>query len=59
MPSPRTLAARIATAPGWVGDFVNHLARSDAQRHPNAALKLQLDVQTRVSSGLGTLARHG
>ncbi len=39
-------AARSVPAPAasWQTDFVNHLARSEAERNPNARMRIQLDV---------------
>jgi hypothetical protein len=34
----------------WQQDFVNHLARSEAQRNPNAALKLQVDLSPKLTA---------
>ncbi|MBL8470825.1 MAG: hypothetical protein JNM98_03430 [Rhodocyclaceae bacterium] len=34
-----------ATDSRWLGDFVNHLGRSEAQRNPNAALRVLLPVE--------------
>jgi hypothetical protein len=43
------IAARLA----WVTDFVNHLARSDdAQRNPNAALRLHAEIVPGLTKGL-------
>jgi hypothetical protein len=39
-----------AATPAWQGDFVNHLARSEAQRNPNASLKVQVDVAPKLGS---------
>jgi hypothetical protein len=39
-----------AATPAWQDDFVNHLARSEAQRNPNASLKVQVDVAPKLGS---------
>ena len=39
----------------WQGDFVNHLARNEAQRNPNASLKVQINVAPKVSPNLSSL----
>ena len=58
-PTASTTRSQASAAPrGWVGDFVNHLARSDAQRNPNAALRLHIDLPARVSPQLGALDRQ-
>jgi hypothetical protein len=36
----------------WLGDFVNHLARSEAQRNPNLGIRVQIDAASRVSPTL-------
>jgi hypothetical protein len=47
----------VGTAPAagktakWQDDFVNHLARSEAQRNPNAGLRVQVDVSPKLNSG--------
>jgi hypothetical protein len=37
-------------ASGWQQDFVSHLARSEAQRNPNAALKVQVDLAPKLGA---------
>jgi hypothetical protein len=34
----------------WQQDFVNHLARSEAQRNPNASLKLHVDLAPKLGA---------
>jgi hypothetical protein len=38
--------------PAWLGDFVNHLARGEAQRNPNLGIRVQVDAVSRVGSSL-------
>jgi hypothetical protein len=38
----------------WQQDFVSHLARSEAQRNPNAALKVQVELAPKLAA-----ASHG
>ena len=51
---PASAAAK-ARAPSWQSDFVNHLARDQAQRNPNAGLRVQVGVSPKLSAGLGSL----
>ncbi len=41
-----------AAAPGWQQDFVNHNGRTDVQRNPNAALKVQVELAPKLSGNL-------
>jgi len=42
-----------ATAqPAWVGDFVNHLARTNSERNPNLGIRVQVEAASKVSSTL-------
>ncbi len=41
--------------PTWLGDFINHLTQSEAQRNPNASLKLQVPVSSKVLPALNAL----
>ena len=52
--STRTVAAE-ASASKWVGDFINHLGKTEAQRNPNAALRLQVDAAPKVTPRLSVL----
>jgi hypothetical protein len=38
--------------PAWLGDFVNHLARSEAQRNPNLGIRVEVSAASRVSGSL-------
>jgi hypothetical protein len=49
--------ARADGGRGWVDDFVNHLAKSDAQRNPNSGLRLHLDVAPRLTKGVSAAER--
>jgi Ca2+-binding RTX toxin-like protein len=51
--SPAAVAS--AKAANWQEDFVNHLARSEAQRNPNAGLKVQVNVTPKLAATLGAL----
>jgi hypothetical protein len=51
--SPAAVAS--AKASNWQEDFVNHLARSEAQRNPNAGLKVQVNVTPKLAATLGAL----
>ncbi|MCB1943613.1 MAG: hypothetical protein KDI53_16485, partial [Candidatus Accumulibacter sp.] len=46
---------RPAARSDWLGDFVNHLARSEAKRNPNAALRVQVDASPRATPSLTTM----
>jgi len=39
----------------WLGDFVNHLGKSEAQRNPNSVIKVQVGAQTEVLPALSRL----
>ena len=63
-PPADTAVSRKATGPGvatpssaasWQRDFVNHLGRTEGQRNPNAALRLQIDLASRVSASLSKM----
>jgi hypothetical protein len=53
--TPQIVLPTPAKAPAWQSDFVNHLARSEAQRNPNASLRVQINVAPKVSANLSTL----
>ncbi len=38
--------------PAWLGDFVNHLARSEGQRNPNLGIRVEVSAASRVSGSL-------
>jgi matrixin len=44
--------APVTAQPAWVGDFVNHLARTDSERNPNLGIKVQVGTASKVSSTL-------
>jgi hypothetical protein len=48
-------APAAAKTPKWQDDFVNHLARTEAQRNPNAALRVQVDLAPKLSAALRPL----
>ena len=50
-------AAQAAPNRGWVGDFINHLARSEAQRNPNLGLRVHADVTPKAERDPGLLDR--
>jgi hypothetical protein len=52
---PQILVAAPAKAPAWQSDFVNHLARTEAQRNPNANLRVQINLAPKVSANLSAL----
>ena len=58
-PAQRQSSGRVAAstsgAATWQLDFVNHLGRTEKQRDPNAALRLQVDLSPRVSVKLSTM----
>jgi hypothetical protein len=35
-----------------VGDFVNHLARTNSERNPNLGIRVQVEAASKVSSAL-------
>jgi hypothetical protein len=37
-------------AAGWQQDFVSHLARSEAQRNPNAGLRVQVELAPKLAA---------
>ena len=39
----------------WMDDFVNHLGRSETQRNPNAALRLQVPTSVNIAPRLSAL----
>ena len=53
--APKILVATPAKAPAWQSDFVNHLARTEAQRNPNANLRVQINLAPKVSADLSAL----
>ena len=40
----KTTGKTAASGSSWQTDFVNHLARNEAERNPNAKMRIQLDV---------------
>ena len=52
----RPQAGTTASADKWLGDFVNHLGKTQAQRNPNAALRLQMDVAPKLAPRLSTFS---
>ena len=44
--------APVTAQPAWVGDFVNHLARTNGERNPNLGIRVQLEAGSKVSSTL-------
>jgi hypothetical protein len=42
----------VTAQPAWVGDFVNHLARTNSERNPNLGIRVQVDTASKVSSTL-------
>jgi len=52
---PQIVLPTPAKAPAWQSDFVNHLARSEAQRNPNASLRVQINLAPKVSADLSAL----
>jgi hypothetical protein len=51
----KAAAKSAPVAVSWQTDFVNHLGRSEADRNPNAKLRIQIDPAPRVSAGLSSL----
>jgi hypothetical protein len=39
--------------PAWLGDFVNHLARSETQRNPNLGIRVHVETGSRLSTTSG------
>ena len=42
----------VTAQPAWVGDFVNHLARTNSERNPNLGIRVQVEAASKVSSTL-------
>ena len=42
----------VTAQPAWVGDFVNHLARTNSERNPNLGLRVQVEAASKVLSTL-------
>jgi len=40
----------LRVAPAWVGDFVNHLARTESERNPNIGIRVHVEGASRVSA---------
>ena len=40
----------LRVAPAWVGDFVNHLARTESERNPNIGIRVHVEGGSRVST---------
>jgi hypothetical protein len=51
-------AADTPAAKGWQQEFVAHLGRSEAQRSPNAALRLTVQATHAVASFLSSLTQR-
>ena len=41
--------------PAWLGDFVNHLARTESQRNPNLGIRVQVEPASRASASLNKI----
>jgi Ca2+-binding RTX toxin-like protein len=52
---PQILMPTPAKPAAWQSDFVNHLARTEAQRNPNANLRVQINLAPQLSPGLSAL----
>ena len=52
--SPLALTKPVKTQ-AWQSDFVNNLARSEAQRNPNANLRVQVNVAPKLTAELSSL----
>ena len=52
MAFPANGATGLTAARSWVADFVNHLASTESERNPNAALRLQIEAPTQPSAKL-------
>jgi hypothetical protein len=50
--TPWLAATTQSKAPGWQNSFVNDLARNEKQRNPNSSLRIQVDVEPRVTAVL-------
>ena len=42
----------VTAQPAWVGDFVNHLARTNSERNLNLGIRVQVEAASKVSSTL-------
>ncbi|HET7365586.1 MAG TPA: hypothetical protein VFJ70_18610, partial [Burkholderiales bacterium] len=49
---PKKGDAPVTAQPSWVGDFVNHLARTNSERNPNLGIKVQVGAASKTSSTL-------
>ena len=49
---PKKGGAPVTAQPAWVGDFVNHLARTNSERNPNLGIRVQVEAASKVSSTL-------
>ena len=47
------LVPNVSPVKDWQQDFVNHGARSEAQRNPNASLKIQVGLAPKLGAALG------
>jgi hypothetical protein len=49
-PMPLTVSAVAARTSNWQDEFVNHLAKTEAQRNPNAGLRIQVDLSPKLGA---------
>jgi hypothetical protein len=52
---PQIRVATPAKAAAWQSDFVNHLARNEAQRNANANLRVQINLAPKLATPLSAL----
>jgi hypothetical protein len=55
--APEKVAIPVAASRNqdWQGDFVTQLGRSDAERNPNASLRLQINVAPKLKAELSSI----
>ena len=54
-PEKVTIPVAASTGGDWRGDFVTQLGRSEAERNPNASLRVQINVAPKLKAELTSI----